>query len=179
MDDLFAEILTRDPEGVLVFFQATVRAVTEQLAARIQRALARRGIPPRGQIKFLPRMSGPFFRSALAIADVVLDTLRWSGGNTSMDAFAAGVPVVTVPGRFMRGRQTSAMLEMLALDELCAASPEEYVSLALDVARNPERNAALRRAIQERRATLFNRRECAVAFQEALLQIGAGQPPAT
>jgi protein O-GlcNAc transferase len=174
MDDLFAEVLERDPEGVLVFFQAPARAVTEQLGARMQRALARRGVPPRGQVKFLPRMSGAYFRSALAIADVVLDTLRWSGGNTSMDAFAAGVPVVTLPGRFMRGRQTSAMLEMLQLGELCAASRDDYAALALGVARDRERNAALRRAIVERRATLFDRRECAQAFQEALLRIGAG-----
>jgi predicted O-linked N-acetylglucosamine transferase (SPINDLY family) len=140
----------------------------------MQRALARRGVPPRGQVKFLPRMSGPYFRSALAIADVVLDTARWSGGNTSMDAFAAGVPVVTLPGRFMRGRQTGAMMEMLGLGELCAAGPAEYVQLALDIARDRDRNAALRRAILERRESLFNRRECAVAFQDALLRVGAG-----
>jgi predicted O-linked N-acetylglucosamine transferase (SPINDLY family) len=174
MDDLFAEVLARDPEGMLVFFQAPARAVTEQLGARVQRALARRGVPPRGQVKFLPRLSGAYFRSALAIADVVLDTVRWSGGNTSIDAFAAGVPVVTLPGRFMRGRQTSAMLEMMDLGELCATSPEGYVALALDVARERERNAALRKAIVERRETLFNRHECALAFQDALLRVGAG-----
>ena len=177
MDDLFADVLARDDKGVLVFFQAPARAVTEQLGARIQRALARRGIPPRGQVKFLPRMSGPYFRSALAIADVVLDTVRWSGGNTSMDAFAAGVPVVTVAGRFMRGRQTCAMLEMLELGELCAASHGDYVALAIGVAQDRERNAALRKAIVERRETLFNRRECALAFQEALLRVGAGRGP--
>lgn len=174
MDDLFAAILARDAAGVLVFFQAPARAVTEQLGARVQRALARRGIPPRGQVKFLPRMSGAYFRSALAIADVVLDTVRWSGGNTSMDAFAAGAPVVTLPGRFMRGRQTSAMLEMLELGELCAASHDDYVALAVGVAQDRKRNAALREAILERRETLFNRRECVLAFQEALLRVGAG-----
>jgi predicted O-linked N-acetylglucosamine transferase (SPINDLY family) len=108
---------------------------------------------------------------------VVLDTVRWSGGNTSMDAFAAGVPVVTVPGRFMRGRQTSAMLEMMELGELCAASPGDYVALAIDVASDRERNAALRKAIVERRETLFNRRECALAFQDALLRVGSGKAP--
>ena len=28
----------------------------------------------------------------------MLDTLRWSGGNTSLDAIACGLPVVTLPG---------------------------------------------------------------------------------
>jgi predicted O-linked N-acetylglucosamine transferase (SPINDLY family) len=69
------------------------------------------------------------------------------------------------------------MLEMMALGELGAASPAEYVALALDVARDRERNAALREAIVERRETLFNRSECALAFQEALLRVGSGGMP--
>jgi predicted O-linked N-acetylglucosamine transferase (SPINDLY family) len=81
MDDLFARILAEDPQGVLVFFQAPSRAVTQLLGSRLERALAARGIAPRGQVKFLPRLAGPLFRGALAAADVVLDTLRWSGAT--------------------------------------------------------------------------------------------------
>ncbi len=171
MDGVLADVLAADPQGVLVLFQAPARAVTAQLAARIQRALAGRGIAPRGQVKFLPRLPGPRFRAALSIADVVLDTVFWSGGNTSLDAFAAGAPVVTIPGRFMRGRQTGAMLEMLGLDELVARDAGEYVRIALDLARDRDRNAAVRKAIVERRDTLFDRREPVAALQDALLQI--------
>jgi predicted O-linked N-acetylglucosamine transferase (SPINDLY family) len=51
-----------------------------------------------------------------------------------MDAFAAGVPVVTADGRFMRGRQTAAMLRMMGLAQLVANDSEDYVRLALAVA---------------------------------------------
>jgi len=174
MDDLLAGVIAHDPEGVLVFFQAMGRFATESLAGRLQRAFARRGIGPRGQLKFLPRMESGQFRRALAAADVVLDTVRWSGGNTSIDAFAAGTPVVTLPGRFMRGRQTAGMLALMGLPELIAASAADYVRLAVEVARNRDRNVLLRRAIVERRGVLFDQAAPLAAFSEALLRLGAG-----
>lgn len=176
MDDLLADVIARDPDGVLVFFQAMGRPATENLAARLQRAFAQRGIQPRGQLKFLPRMESTYFRRVLAAADVVLDTVHWSGGNTSIDAFAAGVPVVTLPGRFMRGRQTAGMLELMGLPGLIASSPEEYVRIAVEAATDRERNAALRRVISERRAVLFDQRAPVDAFAEALLRMGSGRP---
>jgi CRISPR-associated protein Csy1 len=174
MDDLLAGVIAHDPEGVLVFFQAMGRFATESLAGRLQRAFARRGIGPRGQLKFLPRMESGQFRRALAAADVVLDTVRWSGGNTSIDAFAAGTPVVTLPGRFMRGRQTAGMLALMGLPELIAASAGDYVRLAVEVARDRDRNVLLRRAIVERRGVLFDQPAPLAAFSEALLRLGAG-----
>jgi CRISPR-associated protein Csy1 len=173
MDALFTAILEADPEAVLAFFQAPVRAVTMQFVARLQRALQSRGIPARGQLKFLPRMSGAGFRRALALSDVVLDTVRWSGGNTSLDALAAGTPVVTLPGRFMRARQTAAMLRLIGVDSLVASTADEYVRLALETARDRDRNAALRETIARERAALFDRPEPVARFADTLLAIAA------
>jgi CRISPR-associated protein Csy1 len=175
MDGLLADILVADPEGVLVFFQASSRRVTDTLAGRLQRAFAQRAIFPRGQLKFLPRMESGAFRRVLALADVVVDTVRWSGGNTSIDAFAAGTPVVTLPGRFMRGRQTAGMLAMMGLEELIAATPADYVRIAVDVASDRDRNAALRKAIAERRAVLFDQHAPVDAFAAALLDRARGK----
>jgi predicted O-linked N-acetylglucosamine transferase (SPINDLY family) len=174
MDALFADIVAADATASLVFFQATARATTEQFAARLQKALASRGVAPRGQVKFLPRLAGPHFRGVLALADVVLDTGRWSGGNTSLDAFASGSAVVALPGRFMRGRQTAAMLSAMGLGELVASSPEDYVRIALDVARDRDRNARLRREIVQRRDVLFDQHDAVHAFENAILDITQG-----
>jgi CRISPR-associated protein Csy1 len=173
MDALLAAILEADPGSVLVFFQATARAVTEQFARRLQGVLAARGIPARGQLKFLPRMNGAGFRRALAAVDVVLDTVHWSGGNTSLDAFAAGTPVVAFPGRFMRGRQSAAMLQAMGLGELVAHDADDYVRIAVEAARDRERNAALRASIARERGALFDRPEPIAALQSTLLQLAA------
>ncbi|HUP29108.1 MAG TPA: tetratricopeptide repeat protein [Usitatibacter sp.] len=174
MDAIFADVLAADPGGMLVFFQAMARGVTERFGRRIQDALAARGLPPRGQVKFLPRLPAAVFRRAVAAADVVLDPLRWSGGNTSLDTFAAGTPLVAMEGRFMRARQTAAMLRIMNLEEMLAPSTEGYVSLAVSIARDRERNAHLRRAIAERRGELFDRPECTEAFAEGLLRMARG-----
>jgi predicted O-linked N-acetylglucosamine transferase (SPINDLY family) len=174
MDALLADIVAADDQATLVFFQAGAAMVTDTLAARLQRAMGARGVAPRGQLRFLPRMESAQFRRALALADVVVDTPRWSGGNTSIDAFAVGAPVVTLPGRFMRGRQTAGMLELMGIPELIAATPADYVRIAPVVARDRERNAQLRSAILERREVLFDRPEPVAALSEALLRLGAG-----
>jgi CRISPR-associated protein Csy1 len=177
MDAVFARILAADPQGVLLFFQAPARAVTERFGARLQRALAEAGVPARGQVKFLPRMNAGDFRRLLAAADVVVDTVRWSGGNTSLDALAAGTPIVTLPGRFMRARQTAAMLRLAGLEALIADDVEGLVRLAVDVAGDRERNHALREAIAAGRGALFDRREPIDALAQALLEAGAGARP--
>ncbi|HEX5130531.1 MAG TPA: hypothetical protein VFV90_12335, partial [Usitatibacter sp.] len=173
MDALLARLLVQDPSGVLRFFQAPSRGITERFAARMQRALDNAGLQPAGQVKFLPRMNGEGFRRALAMADVVVDTLHWSGGNTSLDAIAAGTPIVTLPGRFMRGRQSAAMLRAMGLEELVAASEGDYVRKAVELARDGEANRRIRKLIAERRGVLFDRAEPIAAFGEALLRIAA------
>ena len=173
-DALFARLLAADEEGLLLFFQAPSRAVTEQLGRRLQRALEAHGVAPRGQVKFLPRLAAEDFRRVLATADVVVDTVRWSGGNTSLDALASGTPIVTLRGRFMRGRQTAAMLEMIGLAQLVASTAQDYVRIAVECARDRDRNAGLREKIRAGREALFERREPIAALEAALLELGAG-----
>jgi predicted O-linked N-acetylglucosamine transferase (SPINDLY family) len=175
MDAFFADILEGDTEGVLIFFQAPARAVTDAFGRRIQRTLAARGIPPRGQVKFLPRMGGRDFRALLAASDVVVDTAHWSGGNTSLDAFAAGTPVVTTTGRFMRGRQTAAMLDAMQLQGLVAADLGAAARTAIEVASHPDLRADLSEAIRSRRDVLFGRPEPVAALGEALLGLTSGK----
>ena len=80
------------------------------------------------------------------VCDVMLDTIHWSGGNTSLDALASGLPVVTQPGAFMRGRQSRAMLEGLKVPELIAVDEEGWVETAVRLGRD----RSLRRALSER-----------------------------
>ncbi len=173
MDALLARVLAADEAGVLLLFQAPSPAVTRAFAARLQGALEREGVPPRGQLKFLPRMDGASFRRVLAAADVVLDPVRWSGGNTSLDAFAAGTPVVALRGRYMRARQTAAMLDLMGLAALVADSPEAYARTAVEAAR-PGRNAEWRSAVAARRGRLFGDAAATQAFAEALIRLAAG-----
>ena len=168
MDEALAKILEGDGAAVLVFFQADSRAVTLAFADRLTKTLAARGINAKGQIKFLPRLDTRSFRKALSVADVLLDPFHWSGGGTSLDAFAGDLPVVTLPGRFMRGRQTAAMLHMMGANALIATDVDGYVKTAIEVATNQTLNHDLRALIHVNKRALFDRDDLNGQFADAL-----------
>ncbi len=171
MDDVFVKILSTDRRAVLVFFQADSRAITMAFANRLANRLERAGVSAKGQFKFLPRLNGSMFRSALALADVMLDTFHWSGGGTSLDAFAADVPVVTMPGEFMRGRQTMAMLRLMGLEQLIADDIDGYVAKAIELASNSAMSAAIRETIAAKKLSIFDRGEANAEFAERIYAV--------
>ena len=120
----------------------------------------------------LPYMPHEKFLRVNSACDVMLDTLHWSGGNTSLDALAAGLPVVTAPGRFMRGRQSAAMLAMLGVEELVVAR-EGFVARAVEVASDRGLRESLSRRIREARGALFDRTEPVAALHAFLETVTA------
>ncbi|MEO8102606.1 MAG: hypothetical protein ABI790_08770 [Betaproteobacteria bacterium] len=168
MDEVLVKILEGDSRAVLVFFQAGARAVTMAFADRLAGRLAAAGVAAKGQFKFLPRMNGAMFRRALGLADVMLDTLHWSGGGTSLDAFAAEVPVVALPGAFMRGRQTAAMLRLMGLETLIATDIDGYVTKAIELASNATMNESVRATIAAKKGNVFGRSDANAAFADRI-----------
>jgi predicted O-linked N-acetylglucosamine transferase (SPINDLY family) len=85
----------------------------------------------------IPTLDSDQFQAMSQIVDVLLDTPDWSGCNSTLELLAHGLPVVTLPGRFMRGRHTLAILRMIRMDELIAATPQAYVDLAVRLGTDP------------------------------------------
>ena len=158
-DALFLEVLARDADAVLVFFAGMTSGQRQAFVDRLAAGMKLRGLPPRQQIKVLPLLSQRDFRQVMSVSDVMLDTLHWSGGSSSLDALASGLPIVTLPGRFMRGRQSAAMLRLVGVEELIARDAEEYVEIALRVARDPAYRESLSSRIGEGLPQLADRSE--------------------
>ena len=64
-----------------------------------------------------------------------------------------GVPVVTLPGETVVGRAGLSQLTNLALHELIASTPDDYVSIAATLASDRQRLATLRRTLRRRLET--------------------------
>jgi CRISPR-associated protein Csy1 len=146
-DAVYAEIAHRDPAAAFVFF-ATDKESMLVFVTRLEQAFSRMGLSARRHLVFLPVLSRADYLRVNLASDVMLDSLHWSGGNTSLDALLAGLPVVTCPGRFMRGRQSLAMLRALHCEELIAADPSQLASLAVAVAQDSERREGLAQRIR-------------------------------
>lgn len=107
----------------------------------------------------LPQRGRRDFLATLAHSDLALDSFGFSGGNTSLDAFSVGLPVLTLPGPFMRGRQTMAMLQTLGAvpsAALIARDASDYVLRAVALAGDDAARHALREQITASRAALFD-----------------------
>jgi len=104
-----------------------------------------------------------------AVCDVMLDTLRWSGGNTSLDAIAAGLPIVTLPGKFMRGRQSMAMLRLVGCPDLVAADATDYVSKASLLLQDAGCRQDARARLQGSAPVLYEQRNAVESLQTTLL----------
>jgi len=94
--------------------------------------------------------------------------LHWSGGNTSLDALACGLPIVTLPGRFMRGRQSAGMLALMDIRELIAADPDDYVHKVAKIASDRPHRDALSARIAQSRARVFDDGSAIAALHEFL-----------
>ena len=146
-----ASLLRRDPQGYLVLIAGQRPNWNKLLGARIARNfpdIARR-------VVFLPRVNQAVFPRLLKAADVLLDPPYFGGGNTTYEAFAAGLPIITWPAPFMRGRVTAACYERMRITELIADSMESYVELAYRVAHDCKYREQICADIKTRAAVLF------------------------
>ena len=80
--------------------------------------------------------------------DLLLDVFPWGSGTTAYESMWMGVPIPTVLGSTPATRATASLLHELDLEELTAASPDEYVKLMTELAAAPERLKTLRQAIR-------------------------------
>jgi protein O-GlcNAc transferase len=147
-----ATLLRRDQSACLLLISGHHRDWSVQLGARIAKAFPEVA----DRVLFIPRVSQTIFPRLLKSADVLLDPPYFGGGNTTYEAFAAGLPIVTWPGPFMRGRVTAACYQRMGVRELIADSMESYVDLALRTAHDREFSARARAAIANTAGVLFD-----------------------
>jgi predicted O-linked N-acetylglucosamine transferase (SPINDLY family) len=82
--------------------------------------------------------------------DIGLDSLPYNGHTTSLDSAWMGVPVITLVGATVVGRAGLSQLMNLGLSELIAHTPEQYVEMAAELARDLPRLAGLRATLRDR-----------------------------
>lgn len=82
--------------------------------------------------------------------DIGLDPIPYNGGTTTCEALWMGVPVITLPRLSFCGRMGHSILSTLGYDQWIAQSQDEYVSIAAQLAAQPQLIAEHRRTIRLR-----------------------------
>jgi predicted O-linked N-acetylglucosamine transferase (SPINDLY family) len=89
------------------------------------------------RLAFLPYRRGDdaFNRARYRVIDIALDTMPYTGGDTTAAALDGGVPVVTRVGARHAERMGYSILMHLGLTQTIAQSDDAYVELAVRLAR--------------------------------------------
>lgn len=170
-DQIVIDILRRDPAGIAIFIDGN-----PNWSAILRRRWQRIGAEASSRIKFVPRMDPPSFQSLLARADVVLDTIYFSGGITSAEALSLGTPIVTYGGcPTMAGRVTYAYYRQIGVAECVAETLPDYVDIAVRLGTDRTWRDGVSAKIKDRQHLLFERSEVIDEldqfFRSALAQV--------
>jgi predicted O-linked N-acetylglucosamine transferase (SPINDLY family) len=106
-------------------------------------------------------------------ADIALDPFPYSGGLTTCEALWMGVPVVTINEPGFAVRHSVSHLAAAGLSDWIAASPQQYLDIAAQWARDRDRLTALRRELRQRVAasSLCNVKAYAAAWESMLREV--------
>jgi CRISPR-associated protein Csy1 len=165
-DALFAEVLVANPRVLLLLFAGRHPAITAAFTRRLGAELERRGLAIDECVRVLPQVGHEDYLRINLCCDAMLDTLHWSGGNTSIDALACGLPIVTLPGAYMRGRQSAGMLELVGVPELIARDRAEYLAVASRLVGDRAWRDGLRARILASQGRLFDVSDAIDALQD-------------
>ena len=132
---------------------------------RLRKAFTSAGLDVNNFCKILPRQSHYNFLALQGLSDIYLDTLTWSGGNTTLQALAWPIPVVTCPNQFMRGRHSYGILQTLGVTETIAHSEQEYIEIASELGLNPQWRSSVIEKIKSRNHRLYNDLQCVQAVE--------------
>lgn len=151
-------------------------------ADNLRREAAARGVSA-DRIVFAERMLLPEHLARHRCADLFLDTLPYNAHTTASDALWAGLPVLTCLGETFAGRVAASLLHTIGLPDLIASTLPDYERMAIELATNPARLAAVAKRLADNRMTmpLFDTklftRHIEAAYIAMAARHRAGQPP--
>jgi protein O-GlcNAc transferase len=177
--DVWMRLLLEVEGSVLWLLGSNPAAVRNLRASAEQRGVAA------NRLVFAGRMKPEAHLARHGLAGCFLDTAPYNAHTTACYALFAGLPVVTCRGSSFAGRVAESALNAVGLPELIADDLEGYRALALGLARDEHRLAAIKAKLARNRLTspLFDTaglcRDIESAFETMWDRHQRGEPPAS
>jgi protein O-GlcNAc transferase len=114
----------------------------------------------------LPRLDPHRFVAIIGLCDVVLDSIGWSGCNSTLEGLHHDLPIVTMKGSLMRGRHTAAILKRMEVEEAVTETADGYVSTTVRLARDPAWRLTIKQKISRNKHRLYRDTACVSALEK-------------
>jgi predicted O-linked N-acetylglucosamine transferase (SPINDLY family) len=167
-DIIVNEILKKDLNGMIYFLTLHTKS-DEYFLSRLEQTLGNNI----NRVKIIQRVPSEEFPLLLGSADVILDVPHWSGGKTSLECLSVGMPVVHMPGEFMRGRHTLAFYKKMNLLDCVVNNNDEYVNMSYKIANDDRFNKKIKNKILKSSHKLFDDKksinEISNVFEELII----------
>jgi predicted O-linked N-acetylglucosamine transferase (SPINDLY family) len=140
--------LLREVEGsVLWLLRGSTKA-----QANLRKEAAARGVDP-DRLVFAALSPHAQHLARMRFADLFLDTFNVNAHTTASDALWGGLPVLTLAGHQFAARVGASLVEAVGMPEMIVRTEDEYFAKALELARSPEKLAALTAKLAANRRT--------------------------
>lgn len=167
-DDIFPRIASKVPASQFVFLTPN-SAVAAVFRRRLEIAFKHAGLDANEHCVLLARHNVFDYWALNLASDIFLDSLEWSGCNSTMEAIACRLPIVTLPGQFMRGRHTYAILTQLGVTETIATDKENFIDIAVRLGRDSDWRKEIARSITARESLIYSDRSSTDALEQFLI----------
>jgi predicted O-linked N-acetylglucosamine transferase (SPINDLY family) len=141
-------------------------------ANHLRQEAEKRGVHP-SRLVFAKRIPLAEHLARHQLADLFIDAFPCNAHTTASDALWAGLPVLTLMGNAFASRVAASLLNAIELPELITSTPQAYEALAIEIAKNPEKLAALKQKLASNRLTtpLFDTPQFTKDLERAYVQI--------
>jgi protein O-GlcNAc transferase len=155
-DHIYLDIVKKYSNCCFWFIQEKEDSVTNIFKQRLRKLFENQELDFERYFYFHPKCSEDEFFGLIEESDIILDSLNWSGGNTSLEAISLNKPIVTCPSQFMRGRHTYAILKTLGIDETIAISKDNYIEISVKLASDVNYRNLIINKIRKNKKKIFN-----------------------
>jgi predicted O-linked N-acetylglucosamine transferase (SPINDLY family) len=145
--DLWMKILKEVEDSQLWLVE-----MSKQVKENLNSEAEKRGIDSK-RLVFAQHVPYPEHLARHRCADLFLDTFHYNAGTMASKALWMGLPILTYPGDSFSNRMASSLLTDLKLPELIAASPEDYLGKAVELARSKEKLSDIHKKLAANRET--------------------------